>query len=102
MRFAAPRSRPSARGRSMSDPARALGFHFEDGYAPVQPPRWTQPWSSNAVRAATAIGTLLVGFLLTTGMTAGRQAAIEQGARKSELIALIGAREERAAALGAQ
>jgi uncharacterized protein YlxW (UPF0749 family) len=54
------------------------------------------------VRAATAIGALLVGFLLTTGMTAGRQAAMEQGARKAQLIALIQARQDRAAALSEQ
>ena len=92
---------PKASVWSMSDPGAALGLQFEDDYAPVQATRWTQPWSSGAVRAATALGTLLVGFLLTTGMTAGRQAALEQTARKAELIALVAARQERAAALSA-
>jgi uncharacterized protein YlxW (UPF0749 family) len=85
----------------MSDPARAIGLRFEDDYAPAQPSRWTQPWSSTTVRAATAVGTLLVGFLLTTGMTAGRQAALERDARKQQLIDLIDARQERADALSA-
>ena len=83
----------------MSDPARALGLRFEDDYRPVGSPRWSQPWSSSVVRATTVIGALLVGFLLTTGLTAGRQAALEQTARKSELIALVQSRQQRTAAL---
>lgn len=83
----------------MSDPARALGLRFEDDYRPAGSPRWTQPWSSTVVRTTTVIGAVLVGFLLTTGLTAGRQAAIEQTARKSELIALVQARQQRTAAL---
>lgn len=84
----------------MSDPARALGLRFEDDYRQLPPPRWSQPWSAVAVRAATACGALLVGFLLVTGLTAGRQAAVATDARKDELIALIHARQDRAAALG--
>ena len=84
----------------MSDPARALGLRFEDDYHPLPPPRWTQPWSTNAVKVTTAVAALLVGFLLTTGLTAGRQAALKQDARKAELIALVDARQKRAAALG--
>jgi uncharacterized protein YlxW (UPF0749 family) len=83
----------------MSDPARALGLHVEDDYRPLAAPRWSQPWSSGAVRTMTAVGALLVGFLLTTGLTAGRQAAVAQDARKDELIALVDARQERTAAL---
>lgn len=86
----------------MSDPATALGLRFEDDYQPLPPPRWSQPWSSAAVRATTAVAALLVGFLLTTGLTAGRQAAVEQTARKAELVALVSARQQRAAALGDQ
>ena len=84
----------------MSDEARALGLRFEDDYRPLPPPRWSQPWSSSAVRATTAMAALLVGFLLTTGLTAGRQAAQAQDARKDELIALVEARQQRAATLG--
>ena len=84
----------------MSDEARALGLRFEDDYRPLPPPRWSQPWSSAAVRATTAVAALLVGFLLTTGLTAGRQAAQAQDARKDELIALVQARQQRTAALG--
>jgi uncharacterized protein YlxW (UPF0749 family) len=83
----------------VSDPARALGLHFEDDYAPATAPRWSQPWSSKTVQALTAVGALLVGFLLTTGLTAGRQAAVAQDARKDQLIALIDARQERTSAL---
>ena len=83
----------------MSDPARALGLRFEDDYRPVGSPRWSQPWSSTLVRTTTVLGALLVGFLLTTGLTAGRQAALDQHARKSELIALVQARQQRTAAL---
>ena len=86
----------------MSDPARALGLRFEDDYAPVTSPRWSQPWSSATVRAMTVIGALLVGFLLSTGLTAGRTAALAQDARKAELIALVNARQQRADALSAQ
>ena len=86
----------------MTDPAQALGLRFEDDYRRLPPSRWSQPWSSNAVRATTALGALLVGFLLTTGLTAGREAAVQQGARKAQLIALVGARQDRAAALAAQ
>ena len=86
----------------MSDPGAALGLRFEDDYRPLPPPRWSQPWSSAAVRATTAIAALLVGFLLTTGLTAGRQAAVEQTARKAALVALVNARQQRAATLGEQ
>jgi uncharacterized protein YlxW (UPF0749 family) len=79
--------------------SRALGLQLEDDYKRPVPPRWSQPWSSGLVRATTAVGALLVGFLLTTGLTAGREAALEQGARKAELIALVGVRQERAATL---
>lgn len=83
----------------MSDPGQALGLHFEDDYKPVSSNRWHQPWPSRTVRTMTALGALLVGFLLTTGLTAGRQAAVAQDARKDELIALIDARQERTDAL---
>lgn len=86
----------------MSDPARALGLRFEDDYAPVGSTRWSQPWSSATVRAMTVVGALLVGFLLSTGLTAGRTAALAQHARKAELIALVDARQQRADALSAQ
>lgn len=84
----------------MTDEARALGLRFEDDYRPLPPPRWSQPWSSAAVRATTVVAALAVGFLLTTGLTAGRQAAQAQDARKDELIALVNARQQRTAALG--
>ena len=50
----------------------------------------------------TVIGALLVGFLLSTGLTAGRTAALAQDARKAELIALVNARQQRADALSVQ
>ena len=84
----------------MSDEARALGLRFEDDYGPLATQRWSQPWSSGTVQVFTALAALTVGFVLTTGLTAGRQAALAQHARKAELIALIDARQDRAAALG--
>jgi uncharacterized protein YlxW (UPF0749 family) len=86
----------------MSDPARAIGLRFEDDYRPLPPPRWSQPWSSGLVRVTTAAAALIVGFLLTTGLTAGRQAALAQDARKDELIALVSARQQRTTALSAR
>lgn len=86
----------------MSDTGRALGLRFEDDYTAGVPPRWSQPWSSTAVRATTVLGALLVGYLLTTGLTAGREAALQQGARKAELIQLVTMRQQRAGALAAQ
>lgn len=83
----------------MTDPAQALGLHFEDDYAAQPTTRWRQPWPSRTVQAMTAIGALIVGFLLTTGLTAGREAAVAQDERKDELIALIDARQERTDAL---
>jgi len=50
----------------------------------------------------TAAGALLVGFLLSVGLSAGREAARVQNERKDELIALVDARQTRAEALGAQ
>jgi uncharacterized protein YlxW (UPF0749 family) len=83
----------------ITDPAHALGLHFEDDYAASPGNRWRQPWPSRTVQAMTAVGALLVGFLLTTGLTAGRQAAVAQDERKGELIALIDARQQRTDAL---
>jgi uncharacterized protein YlxW (UPF0749 family) len=50
----------------------------------------------------TAAGALLVGFLLSVGLSAGREAARVQNERKDELIALVDTRQTRAEALGAQ
>lgn len=50
----------------------------------------------------TVVGALIVGFLLSTGLTAGRTAALAQDARKEELIALVDARQQRADALSTQ
>ncbi len=71
----------------MSDLTDALGLNAETDYARRPPVRWSQPWSSGVVRSLTALGALLVGFLLSAGVSVGRQQAAEQGARKSELIA---------------
>lgn len=63
-------------------------------YEHVDAERWTRPWSPRATAGLTALGALLVGFLLATGFSAGRNAAQEQDTRRAELIALI---EERQA-----
>lgn len=88
----------------MADPAEALGLGDGSGddYRAGPPSRWAQPWSASAVRIATAVGALLVGFLLAAGVLVGREAAAEQDARKSELIALVHARQEHAEELSAR
>lgn len=79
-----------------------LGLEVVSDYGPRSPARWSQPWSSATVKALTALGALLVGFLLASGVNAGREAAEAQDARKAELIELVNARQERTAALGSQ
>ena len=88
----------------MADPAEALGLGQSPphDYGPRDPRRWRAPWSARAVTALTALGALAVGFLLATGLSAGREVAEAQDARKDELIALIGERIERAEELSAQ
>ncbi len=86
----------------MSDLGDALGLSADTDYARRPPDHWSQPWSSGVVRGLTVLGALLVGFLLTAGVSVGRQQVQAQGARKSELIALIDARQARADALAAQ
>ena len=88
----------------MADPAEALGLGQSPphDYGPRDPRRWRAPWSARAVTALTALGALAVGFLLATGLSAGREVAEAQDARKDELIALIGERIERTEELSAQ
>ena len=88
----------------MADPAEALGLGQSPphDYGPRDPRRWRAPWSARAVTALTALGALAVGFLLSTGLSAGREVAEAQDARKDELIALIGERIERTEELSAQ
>ncbi|MGH3664513.1 MAG: DUF881 domain-containing protein [Egibacteraceae bacterium] len=88
----------------MSELARALGLEpdTESDYRPREPTRWSQPWSVVTVRALTAAGALVVGFLVATGFVAGHQTVLAQDARKGQLIALVGARQERAEALSQQ
>lgn len=88
----------------MADPAEALGLEPAPPheYGGGTPTRWTEPWSDNLVRLLTAVGALIVGFLLAAGLSAGRTAAIVQDARKVELIELINERQERADALAAE
>lgn len=88
----------------MADPAEALGMAQEPShdYQVGVPTRWTQPWSTATVRTLTAIGALVVGFLLAAGLTAGRTAAIAQDERKDELIALVKARQARTEQLTAE
>ncbi len=86
----------------MTELGEALGLRMESDYTPPPPAPSRQPWPSGAVRLATVAGALLVGFLLAAGLTAGREAARAQTARKAQLIALVDARQDRAAALSAQ
>ncbi len=88
----------------MADPAEALGLGQSPphDYGPRDPRRWRAPWSAHAVTALTALGALTVGFLLAAALSAGREAAEAQDARKDELIDLIGERIERTEELSAQ
>ncbi len=79
----------------MTDPIEALGLRIDDDdYRPVQSVRWAQPYPGHTVLALTTLGALVVGFLLTLGVTAGRDVAEAQQARSTELVALINARQE--------
>jgi uncharacterized protein YlxW (UPF0749 family) len=92
---------PPEGGPPMGDPATALGLRPDsDGYD--QPRRWSQPWSRGPATALTAVAALLVGFLLTAGLTAGRNVAQVQDSRRAELIELIRGRQEHVDAQAAQ
>lgn len=88
----------------MSDPAKAFGLEDQPAhdYPDGPPTRWSRPWASPVVTTLTAAGALLVGFLLVAGLSAGRTSALQQDARKTELIALINARQEHTEQLAAQ
>lgn len=87
----------------MSDPGTMFGLDLPAHDYPDGPPtRWSRPWSSPVVTTLTAAGALLVGFLLVAGLSAGRTSALEQGARKAELIALIKARQDHTEQLATQ
>ncbi|CAN5126967.1 DUF881 domain-containing protein [soil metagenome] len=89
---------------TVPDPAEALGLRGEpaDDYRGGPPRRWYRPWPGPVVRALTTAGALLVGFALTAGLSAGRDVAQAQSARKESLIDLVGLRQARFEELGAQ
>jgi uncharacterized protein YlxW (UPF0749 family) len=87
----------------MADPVEALGLRIDgDDYRAPPPVRWSQPYPGHLVVALTALGALLVGFLIATGITTGRSAAQLQDVRNQELVELINARQERVDAQAAQ
>ncbi|MBW3601156.1 MAG: DUF881 domain-containing protein [Actinobacteria bacterium] len=88
----------------MPDPAEALGLRGEpaDDYRGGPPRPWYRPRPGPAVRALTTAGALLVGFALTAGLSAARDIAQAQSARKESLIDLVGLRQARTRKLGAQ
>lgn len=88
----------------MSDAARAFGLDDQPAhdYPDGPPTRWSRPWASSVVTTLTAAGALLVGFLLVAGLSAGRTSALEQDARRTELIALIKARQDHTEQLALQ
>lgn len=88
----------------MSDPAKAFGLENQPAhdYPDGPPTRWSSPWASPVVTVLTAAGALLVGFLLVAGLSAGRTSALQQDARKTELIALINARQIQTEQLAVQ
>lgn len=86
------------------DPAEALGLHGKvvSDYAGVPQGRWREPLPRGAALVFTVIGALLVGFLLSVGLRAGRSAAVEQDSRRDELIQLIEDRQEHTERLESQ
>lgn len=90
--------------KAMTHASAPLGLDDQPAYDyPHGPPtRWSRPWSSSVVTILTAIGALLVGFMLVAGMSAGRTSALEKDARKDELIALIAARQQHTEQLATQ
>lgn len=90
--------------KAMILPAASLGLDDQPAYDYVHgpPTRWSRPWSSSLLTLLTAAGALLVGFMLVAGLSAGRTSALEQDARKAELIALINARQAHTEQLAAQ
>jgi uncharacterized protein YlxW (UPF0749 family) len=89
----------------MADPAEALGLRRDqvDDYRSSPSARWAPDSVPPAtVRVLTVLGALLVGFLIGTGVTAGRSVAVEQTERRAELVQLIGARQEHTTVLAAQ
>ncbi len=88
----------------MPDPADALGLRGEpaDDYRAASPRRWYRRWPGPVVRALTIAGALLVGFALTSGLSAARDIARTQSTRKESLIDLVGLRQARARKLGTQ
>lgn len=88
----------------MADPAELLGFGRTPphDYDVGLQDRWTAPWSRALVLGLTALGALAVGFLLATGLSAGREEAVAQSERKDELVGLIQERQERADELSAE
>lgn len=86
------------------NPGEALGLRGEpaDDYQRGPPRRRHRPWPGPVVRIMTTAGALLVGFALTAGLSAGRDIAQEQSARKESLIELVGLRQARSEELGAQ
>ncbi len=98
----APVAAPTSAMDPTGDQTKTLGLpDLADDYRPLPRTRWTQPWSVNAVTIATVAGALAVGFLLTSGLLAGRSAAEIQDARKEQLIAVIEERQERVDAMTA-
>jgi uncharacterized protein YlxW (UPF0749 family) len=82
----------------MADPAEVLGFGRTPphDYDLVLRRRWRAPWSRIAVGALTSLAAFTVGFVMTTGLSAGREVAIAQLERKDQLIDLIVERREHA------
>jgi uncharacterized protein YlxW (UPF0749 family) len=78
----------------MSDSFAALGLGIDaDDYRPGPRARWSQPYPGHTVTLLTALGALVVGFLLATGFTTGRATAEFQETRNTALVELINARQ---------
>jgi uncharacterized protein YlxW (UPF0749 family) len=88
---------------SMSDPIRILGLaELADEYRPPPRHQHGEPWSPSVRTVLTVAAAIAVGFLLSSGVLAGRTATHAQDERRAALIALIEERQEHVDAMAEQ
>ena len=89
---------PQQRGPQDGEPPIAAG-HFRSPAA-AGPTRTSK--TAGTSRVLTIVGALIAGFLLATGIAAGRDVVRQQDARKADLLALLEMRQERNDAMSQQ
>ena len=93
--------RPSA--ELLRDPVDDFGLpDFPYQRLEAAPPPRPHAWDRWPVQALTAVGALVAGFLLIGALFAGRDVAVQQDARKEDLLALVELRQAHNDALSAQ